>query len=57
MTIKPVRFILVSQEATTALCLEYSGQVTQVDETTVVCRTSDAIKAAQRIGTKIPDDE
>ena len=57
MTIKPVRFILVSQEATTALCLEYSGQVTQVDETTVVCRTADAIKAAQRIGTKIPDDE
>lgn len=55
-SVKPVKFILNSIEDTNDFCFDFMGQVTQVDETTVLCRSLASIEAAKRIGTRLPED-
>ena len=56
ISVNPVTFIIRSPEEAYDLFLEFMGNVTRVDDTTVVCKTAASIEAAQRIGTKVPSN-
>lgn len=56
IAVNPVTFIIRSSEEAYDLFMEFMGDVTRLDETTVVCKSAASIEAAKRIGTKVPSN-